>query len=377
MDICDLAPHYIRGIAPYQPGKPISELARELALDEANIIKLASNENPLGVSPRARRAIGAALADLARYPDGNGFELKQAISRRFGVNSEQIVLGNGSNDVLELAARAFLTPRASAVYSRHAFAVYPLAVQAIGATGIEVPAREFGHDLPAMRAAVRADTRLVFIANPNNPTGTLAGAPDLEAFLGAVPPDVLVVLDEAYREYLPPELRCDSIAWLRRFPNLVVTRTFSKVYGLAGLRVGYALTSAKIADLMNRVRQPFNVSSVGLAAAAAALDDTEFVLASFDLNQAGMRQITSGLADLGLKYIPSYGNFVSFKVRAAGEVFGRLLKLGVIVRPIGGYGMPDWLRVTIGLEAENTRFLCSLRQAVAQDQPSEERSGPD
>jgi histidinol-phosphate aminotransferase len=364
MDICDLAPSYIRGIAPYQPGKPISELARELALDEANIIKLASNENPLGVSPLARRAIGAALPDLARYPDGNGFELKQAISRRLGAEPDQIVLGNGSNDVLELAARAFLTPQASAVYSEHAFAVYPLAVQAIGAAGIEVPAREFGHDLVAMREAMRTDTRVAFIANPNNPTGTLARGPDLEAFLGAVPSEVLVVLDEAYNEYLPPALRYDSIAWLKRFPNLVVTRTFSKVYGLAGLRVGYALASAKIADLMNRVRQPFNVSSVALAAAAAALDDTEFVCASFELNQSGMRQITSGLTNLGLKYIPSYGNFVSFKVKAADKLFGRLLKLGVIVRPIAGYGMPEWLRVTIGLEAENTRFLDSLRRAA-------------
>ena len=364
MEICDLAPSYIRGIAPYQPGKPISELARELGLDEANIIKLASNENALGVSPLAQRAIEAALPDLARYPDGNGFELKQAISRRLGAYPNQIVLGNGSNDVLELAARSFLTPQASAVYSQHAFAVYPLAVQAVGAAGIEVPARDFGHDLAAMRAAVRGDTRIVFIANPNNPTGTLARSPDLEAFLGAVPPDVLVVLDEAYHEYLPSALRCDSIGWLKRFPNLVVTRTFSKVYGLAGLRVGYALASAKIADLMNRVRQPFNVSSVALAAAAAALDDTEFVRASFELNQAGMRQITSGLTNLGLKYIPSYGNFVSFKAEAADEVFGRLLKLGVIVRPIAGYGLPKWLRVTIGLEVENARFLDSLRRAL-------------
>ncbi len=365
MDICDLAPQYIRGIAPYQPGKPISELARELGLEEAGIIKLASNENPLGVSPLAQRAIGAVLVDLARYPDGNGFELKQAISRRLGVSPDQIVLGNGSNDVLELAARAFLTPKASAVYSQHAFAVYPLAVQAIGAAGIEVPAREFGHDLKAMRDAVRADTRLIFIANPNNPTGTFARAPDLEGFLGAVPRDVLVVLDEAYNEYLTPGLRCDSIAWLERFPNLVVTRTFSKVYGLAGLRVGYALAGAKVADLMNRVRQPFNVSSIGLAAAAAALDDAEFVRTSFELNQSGMRQITGGLERLGLGYIPSYGNFVSFKVKAAAEVFRRLLKLGVIVRPIAGYGLPDYLRVTIGLETENARFLESLGQAIA------------
>ena len=364
MDICDLAPQYIRGIAPYQPGKPISELARELGLDQAGIIKLASNENPLGASPLAQRAIAAAFADLARYPDGNGFELKRAIARSTTTAAEQIVLGNGSNDVLELAARAFLTPQSSAVYSQHAFAVYPLAVQAVGATGIEVPARAYGHDLAAMAQAVRPDTRLVFIANPNNPTGTLAGAPALEAFVSGLPSQVLVVLDEAYNEYLPPELRSDSVAWLAQFPNLVITRTFSKIYGLAGLRVGYALASRGVADLMNRVRQPFNVSSVGLAAAAAALDDAEFVRASFELNQAGMRQITEGLKRLGLAYIPSYGNFVSFKVSAAADVFRRLLKLGVIVRPIAGYGLPEYLRVTIGLEAENVRFLESLEQAI-------------
>jgi histidinol-phosphate aminotransferase len=365
MEICDLAPSHIRGIAPYQPGKPISELAREMGLDEASIIKLASNENPLGVSPRARRAIQNVLDGLSRYPDGNGFELKRALAARYGVAQERIVLGNGSNDVLDLAARAFLTPRDSAIYSQHAFAVYPLAVQAMGATGIEVPAGGFGHDPDAMLHAVRANTRLVFIANPNNPTGTMIQAAQLEAFLAALPQQVLVVLDEAYNEYVPPEFRTDTVAWLDRFPNLVLTRTFSKVYGLAGLRVGYAFAAAGVADLMNRVRQPFNVNSVSLAAAAAALDDTDFVRQSSDLNRIGMRQITDGLARLGLDYIRSYGNFVSFKVKDAGGVYDRLLRLGVIVRPIASYGMPDYLRVTIGLESENTRFLESLEQAIS------------
>ena len=365
MPICDLAPSHIRDIAPYQPGKPISELAREMGLDEASIIKLASNENPLGVSPRARRAIQVVLEGLSRYPDGNGFELKRALSAHYGIAQEQIVLGNGSNDVLELAARAFLTPRDSAIYSQHAFAVYPLAVQAIGAAGIEVPARDFGHDPQAMRRAVRPDTRLMFIANPNNPTGTMLRAEQLEELLTALPPHVLVVLDEAYNEYVPPESRIDSVAWLSRFPNLVLTRTFSKVYGLAGLRVGYAFAAAGVADLMNRVRQPFNVNSVSLAAAAAALDDTDFVQQSFDLNRIGMKQITGGLARLGIEYIPSFGNFVSFRVNDAGSVFHKLLKLGVIVRPIASYGMPEYLRVTIGLESENARFLESLEQALA------------
>ena len=365
MDFCELAPPYIRAIAPYQPGKPISELAREMGLDAANIIKLASNENPLGVSPLAQRAIRSVLEDLARYPDGNGFELKRALAARYGVAQETIVLGNGSNDVLELAARAFLTHADSAIYSQHAFAVYPLVVQAIGATGIEVPARDFGHDLDGMLRAVRPDTRLVFIANPNNPTGTFAQAPQIEVFLSALPRQVLVVLDEAYNEYLSPELRADSIAWLNRFPNLVITRTFSKVYGLAGLRVGYAFADPGIADLMNRVRQPFNVNSMSLAAAAAALGDADFVRKSYELNQAGMKQITDGLKGLRIEYIPSYGNFVSLRVHDADGVYRRLLKLGVIVRPIASYGMPDHLRVTIGLESENARFLDCLEQALA------------
>jgi histidinol-phosphate aminotransferase len=364
MTVCDLAPAYVRDIAPYQPGKPISELAREMGLDEASIIKLASNENPLGVSPRARRAIDAVLGDLSRYPDGNGFELKQALHKRYGVAAEQIVLGNGSNDVLELAARAFLTPDASAIYSQHAFAVYPLAVQAAGARGIEVRARNFAHDPDAMRKAVRDDTRLVFIANPNNPTGTMISGTALERFIAAMPDRVLIVLDEAYNEYVPREQAYDSLSWLRRYPNLVVTRTFSKVYGLAGLRVGCAFAAPDVADLMNRVRQPFNVNSVSLAAAAAALDDVDFVRESVELNSAGMKQVTEGLTGLGLEYIPSCGNFVTFRVEGAATVYQRLLRNGVIVRPVASYGMPDYLRVTIGLESENARFLGSLRRSL-------------
>ena len=365
MSICDLAPGYIRDIAPYQPGKPISELAREMGLEEAGIIKLASNENPLGASPRALRAIESAIADVARYPDGNGYALKHALSRRHGVPAERIVLGNGSNDVLEMAARAFLSPGLEAIYSQHAFAVYPLAVQSMGATGVEVAAQGHGHDLGAMRRAVTSRTRLAFIANPNNPTGTMVGTRALEEFIAELPAQVLVVLDEAYNEYLPEHLRADSIGWLARFPNLVVTRTFSKVYGLAGLRVGYAFAAAGVADLMNRVRQPFNVNSIALAAATAALEDGDFVRRSFELNRSGMRQLTEGLERLGLQYIPSYGNFVSFEVADAAAVFQRLLAAGVIVRPVASYGMPRHLRVTIGLESENNRFLAALGKAVA------------
>jgi histidinol-phosphate aminotransferase len=360
----DLAPAHVRAIAPYQPGKPISELAREFGLAVDTIVKLASNENPLGVSPLAMRAMQGELADLARYPDGNGFVLKDAICRRFGVESGQIVLGNGSNDVLELAARAYLEPGVEAVYSQHAFAVYPLVTLAMGAIGITVKARDFGHDLAAMRAAVTPNTRMLFIANPNNPTGTLLGKSELRAFLRDLPAHVLVVLDEAYDEYLPDALKAESIAWLAEFDQLIVTRTFSKAYGLAGLRVGFALAHPRVADLMNRVRQPFNVNSLALVAAAAALQDADFVRRSRDLNDAGMAQLTSGVERLGLDYIPSFGNFVCVRIPNAAQVYRRLLENGVIVRPVANYEMPDYLRVSVGLESENARFLQVLEQAV-------------
>lgn len=364
LDVCDRAPAYIRGIAPYQPGKPISELARELGLQEDSIIKLASNENPLGASPRAIAAMQASLAKVGRYPDGNGFELKAALSVKYGVSQDRVVVGNGSNDILEMAARAFLAPGASAVYSQHAFAVYPLATQATGAEGIEVRAREFGHDLDAMATAIRGDTRVVFIANPNNPTGTWIAPDALLAFLRKVPSNVLVVLDEAYNEYLEPAQRGDSARWLDEFPNLVISRTFSKAYGLAGLRVGYALVRPEIADLMNRVRQPFNVSHIAQVAAVAALADQEFVQKSYLLNRDGMQVLTEAFRRLGLSWIPSHANFVSFRVGDGAGVFQRLLKQGVIVRPIVAYGMPEHLRVTIGTQAENQRFLAVLETVL-------------
>jgi histidinol-phosphate aminotransferase len=364
IDVCERSPDYIRGIAPYQPGKPISELARELGLQESTIIKLASNENPRGASPKAVEAMRAAIGETGRYPDGNGFALKEALSRRFGLSPDRIVIGNGSNDVLEMAARAFLAPGSSTVYSEHAFAVYPLVTQATGATGIVVPAREFGHDLDAMRKAIRGDTRIVFVANPNNPTGTWIAPKRMRSFLEIVPVDVLVILDEAYNEYLDPDLRGDAVRWVEQFPNLVVSRTFSKAYGLAGLRVGYGLTHPQVADLMNRVRQPFNVSHIGQAAAVAALFDDEFVEQSTLLNKRGMHTLTEGFRRLGLSWIPSHGNFVSFKVGQGAEIFQRLLKHGVIVRPIASYGMPEYLRVSIGTEAENARFLSALEIAI-------------
>ncbi|MDD5297340.1 MAG: histidinol-phosphate transaminase [Rhodocyclaceae bacterium] len=364
MSLCDLAPACIRAISPYQPGKPISELAREMGLPEEGIVKLASNENPLGMSPLARQAALAALDDISRYPDGNGFVLKKALSERFGVDMNAIVLGNGSNDVLELAARAFLEPGTSAVYSQYAFAVYPLAIQAAGAHGSQVPARDYAHDPGAMIAAIGSDTRMLFIANPNNPTGTLMEPGTVHTLLKSVPSDVVVVLDEAYTEYLPPELRSDPLPLLKEFPNLIVSRTFSKAYGLAGLRVGYALAAPDVADMLNRVRQPFNVNNVALAAAAAALGDDAFLAESYVANRRGMEQLVHGVKRLGLEYIPSHGNFLTVRVGDAARINLALLKQGVIVRPIGAYGLPEHLRVSVGLESENARFLEALEKCL-------------
>lgn len=366
MNYCDLAPSYIRAISPYLPGKPISELERELGI--TGIVKLASNENPLGASAAAVAAMNEAIKTIALYPDGNGFELKDALMKRYDVAHANITLGNGSNDLLELTARAFLTPGDKVIYSDHAFAVYALATQAAGAMGVSVRAKNFGHDLTAMlEAAVTHQAKMVFIANPNNPTGTLLTGEELQTFLRHLPEKILVVLDEAYNEYLPKEKRYDSVAWLKQFPNLIISRTFSKAYGLAGLRVGYALAHSQVTDMMNRVRQPFNVNSIALAAATAALRDTMFVKRTFELNQNGMTQVAAGLQKLELEFIPSYGNFVSFKVNNASQIYQRLLKLGVIVRPIANYGMPDYLRVSIGLESENAKFLTALTHAIGEN----------
>lgn len=362
MSLTEQALAYVRAISPYQPGKPITELAREMGIPVDSIVKLASNENPLGVSPKAKRAVEAALAGVERYPDQ--FELIAKLAARCGVAQNQVVLGNGSNDVLDLIARVFLAQGRSAVFAQHAFAVYPLATLSTGAELICVPARDFGHDLDAMLAAIRPDTRVVWIANPNNPTGNFLPYPEVRAFLEKVPADVVVVLDEAYNEYIPPEARVDTAAWVAEFPNLVVCRTFSKIYGLAGLRVGYGIASPAVADLINRVRQPFNVNNLALAGALAALDDEEFLQASYELNRRGMAQIVAALEKLGLAYIPSYGNFVTFKAGDGAAVNQKLLQQGVIVRPIGGYGMPEWLRVTIGTEAENARFIAALEKAL-------------
>lgn len=356
---------YVEAISPYQPGKPIEELAREFGMPAADIVKLASNENPAGVPESARRAMLAVLGDASRYPDGSSFGLKALLARHLDVPADWITIGNGSNDILEMAAAAMLAPGRSCVYAQYSFGAYALATQSRGARAIVVDALAYGHDLPRMAQAVAADTRLVYLANPNNPTGTFAAADALEGFLAALRPDVLVVLDEAYNEYLPPALRYDAIAWVRRHPNLLVSRTFSKAYGLAGLRVGYGVAQPAVGALLNRVRLPFNVTSVAQAAAAAALLDADFVRQSYERNRAGLHALSTALAALGLQIIPSYANFVLVHVGPAARVYQELLARGVIVRPVASYGLPEWLRVSVGLPHENARFLQALPAALA------------
>jgi histidinol-phosphate aminotransferase len=365
MNLKDLAPANVREIAPYVPGKPIAETARELGLREADILKMASNENPLGPSPKALAAIRGALSELNYYPDGSGYELKRILARKLGLASANLVLGNGSNDVLELVARAFLTPADSAVYSQHAFMVYPLVVQAIGARRIEVPAKDYGNDLDALAAAVRPDTKIVFVANPNNPTGTFDPWEKIRALAERVPARVLVVIDEAYGEYLPDALKSPTARWLERHPNLVVSRTLSKAFGLAGLRVGYGYAHPEVAEVMNRVRQPFNVNHLAMVAACAALEDHEFIERSREVNARGLEQLREGLERLGLEYIPAFGNFITFRAGKAQSIYQSMLAEGVIVRPIAGYGLPEHLRVTVGLPEQNERFLAALGRALA------------
>jgi histidinol-phosphate aminotransferase len=361
-------PAHIVDIQPYIPGKPIDDLVRELGLDPTQVVKLASNENPLGMPASAKRAIENELSSLGRYPDPGGYALKQVIAKRLNVPAEWITLGNGSNDILEIVGMALLGPGASSVYSQYAFVVYRLATQARGARHVVVPAKDHGHDLPAMLDAITEDTRLVFIANPNNPTGTFVGTAALTDFLEKVQQRhgtrVTVVLDEAYNEFLSPGLRIDSVALVRRFANLVVSRSFSKAYGLAGLRVGFGLAQPALTQLMARVRQPFNVNSLAQAAAIAAFQDDEFLAQSAQVNKAGMQQLEDAFKALGLEYVPSHANFVLVKVGDAAGVNKGLLQRGVIVRPVAADGLPEWLRVSIGLQHENARFIEALREVL-------------
>lgn len=369
MNPVKLAVAGVRGLQPYQPGKPTTALEREYGIQDA--VKLASNENPLGPAPSALQALVGAAGTFARYPDGNGFELKQALANKLRIDPAQITLGNGSNEILELVARTFVTSADEVVYAEHAFVVYPLVTQAIGAQGIVVPAIDWGYDLRGMAAAVTSRTRLAFIANPNNPTGTWVSAAALERFLGSVPDHVLVVVDEAYWDYVTEPDYPNCIEWLDRFDNLIVTRTFSKAYGLAGLRIGYGVSSPGIADLLNRVRQPFNASSPAQVAALAALQDEEHIRLSVDLNGEQMRRLSQAFAAMGLHTIASVGNFLCVNVNGPGmQVYEALLHYGVIVRPVANYGMPNHLRVTVGLPEENDRLVTAMSRILERSVPA-------
>jgi histidinol-phosphate aminotransferase len=358
-----LALEGVQQLMPYVPGKPAEELQRELGLSE--VIKLASNENPLGTGSKVAKAIQDTLPEIARYPDGSGFALKAALSARWNVSAGQITLGNGSSEILELVMRTFVAPEHEVIFAQHAFALYPILTQAVGAKACVIPAKDYGHDLDAMRAAVNDQTRVVFIANPNNPTGTLLTAAAVEAFVASLPTTVLCVLDEAYYEFVDPAVRTESMPWPEKYPNLIVTRTFSKAYGLAGLRIGFGVSSLEVADLLNRVRQPFNGNMLALAAAEAALGDSEYLAETTAVNNAGKAQLTQAFASLGLPWIPSSGNFVSVNLKQnALPIYQALLQKGVIVRPVANYEMPEHLRVSIGSQRENRIFIQALTEVL-------------
>ncbi len=366
LDLARLAPAYdsILQLAPYQTGKPVEELTREYGVSD--VVKLASNENPIGCSPHVTLAITEQLTQLARYPDGNGYYLKQALSDFNNINIDCITLGNGSDDLLDILARSFVGCDDAIVYSQYAFVVYSMLAKIQGATGIEVPAQRFGHDLNAMRQAVldNTNTKLVFIANPNNPTGTGLESEAIREFIASMPASVLVILDEAYIEY---SSETNNRTLLDEFDNLVIVRTFSKAYGLAGLRIGYALSSAPVADLLNRVRQPFNVSRIGLAAAAAALADQDFIAQTRKVNESQMRWLNKQFDALGLAFVKSHANFIMVEIEDAVAIYQALLEQGVIVRPLTGYGLPNWLRITVGLAEDNTRLIDTLRSILVND----------
>ena len=365
MPVIDSALSQITQLHPYQPGKPVEELERELGIGDA--IKLASNENPLGCSPQVVQALDEAMQKVALYPDANAFYLKQRLAQKLGVGADQITIGNGSNDVLELAARSFLDRGMQAVFSAHAFMVYAMATQATGAEAMVAPAMSadsespFGHDLDAMRALVGERTRMIFIANPNNPTGGWLAADALAAFISSIPEHIPVVVDEAYFEYVEEADYPDCIQWLGRFPNLIVTRTFSKIYGLAGLRIGYAVSSPQLCELFNRVRQPFNGNSLALTAALAALEDDDFVARSRECNRRGLMRMRQWFDARQIEYIPSVGNFLTVRFGAASAgIHQSLQEHGIIVRPVANYGLAEYLRISVGTDAELDRLFDTL-----------------
>jgi histidinol-phosphate aminotransferase len=363
MNIVDRVPEYIRTLVPYTPGKPIEEVERQYGI--ANSIKLASNENPLGPSPKAVKAIKEKLEQLHLYPDGDCFYLKKGLGHKLGVDPERLILGNGSNEIIELAVRTFMRAGDEAVMAQQAFVVYQLVVQAIGGVSRAVPLRDFTHDPEAMARAITAKTRIVFLANPNNPTGTIYRRDAWERFLETVSPEVLVIVDEAYFEYVESSDYPDSMAYHRSGKSLLTLRTFSKLYGLAALRIGYGVGSSKeIIDLMQRVRQPFNVNAAAQWGALAALGDDDHVRRSLEANRKGKEFLRQEIAKLGLEQVPSHANFVLIRVGNGNEVFEQLLRQGVIVRPMGVYRFPEYVRVTIGTMDENRKFIEALKKVI-------------
>lgn len=372
IDYLDLTAPGIAELHPYVPGKPISELERELGITDS--IKLASNENPLGPSPLGMAAAVKAVADINIYPDDSSFRLRNALAARYELEADSIIVGSGSSDVIDMVVRAFLTPGRNAVFSEHAFAMYPIYTQAAGAEGkvarplpADHSSMPYGHDLEAMAALVDYNTRVVFIANPNNPTGTWLKTDALIAFLDQLPGHVITVLDEAYTEYVSEADFPNGLELLLAYPNLIVTRTFSKIYGLAGLRVGYGIAGRELISLIGRVRHPFNVNSPALAAAEAALNDVDFVARSVEVNRLGLIQLRQGFEALGLKAIPSVGNFISVDLQRNGaQVNDALLREGVVVRPVANYKLPNHLRISVGTAAQNERFLMALDKVLEQ-----------
>jgi histidinol-phosphate aminotransferase len=356
---------FLKTLPVYQPGRPIEEVARELGLPADSIIKVASNENPFGPSPLAVAAMQKAIAGVNLYPDGNAFYLKQKLAAKLGIEPANLVLGNGSNDIIEFIGHALLAPGADVVVSQYCFAIYPIVTKLFGANVITVPAKNYGHDLPAMLRAITPATRAVFVANPNNPTGTLVPREELIHFVNQVPDDVLLVMDEAYIEFLNDAVDLIPLIRLGARKNLILMRTFSKIYGLAGLRVGYGIAAPEFISALEKIRQPFNLNLLAQSAALAALDDEEHVRKTRSNNFAGLEFFTTGFRALKLEYVPSHANFILVRVGAGQKIFEAMQKLGVIARPMGGYQLPEWIRISIGTRAENNRCLDALKKSLA------------
>jgi len=353
-------PEYIKAIEPYVPGKPVEELERELGVKGA--IKLASNENPIGPSPLALRAIREGLDDINRYPDGGCYHLRDALSRRLGVDRGCLIFGNGSNEIIELAVRTFLMPGDETIMAQPSFVVYPLITQAAGGRSIVVPLKEWRHDLEVMASMVTDRTRIIFIANPNNPTGTINTRAEMDSFMRDIPEGVLIVIDEAYHEYVTSDDYPDSLDYLRQGRDVLILRTFSKIYGLAGLRIGYGISRPEIIDAMERVRQPFNINALAQRAALAALEDSGHLRRSREVNEEGKEFLYGELRSLGIEYVPTEANFIYLILKEgnAGIVYNELLRHGVIVRPVGD----RYIRVTIGLPQENIRMIEGFKRLM-------------